>query len=106
MKRISGLAGPPRLSEKEVVALRLLVAARRELYGLELVEASNGALRRGTVYVTLDRMERDKGYISSRKEADPADGAAARRLYKPTGLGERALAAWEFGRQKFAESAA
>jgi DNA-binding PadR family transcriptional regulator len=33
----------------------------QELYGLQLVAASRGRLKRGTVYVTLRRME-EKGY--------------------------------------------
>jgi DNA-binding MarR family transcriptional regulator len=95
---------PPSLSDKEAVILRLLVGARRKMYGLEMVEASDGALRRGTVYVTLDRME-DKGYISSRKQSKSPDGAAARRLYKVEGLGERALSAMEAAGRAFARSA-
>lgn len=100
MERIARVVGPPRLSDKEVLVLRLLVSAGREMYGLQLVEESEGALKRGTVYVTLDRME-DKGYIRSRKDPSAADGAAARRLYKPAGLGQRALAAWEMAAQHF-----
>ncbi len=105
MRRKSKVAGPPRLSEKEIVVLRLLISGRREMYGLELVEASDGALGRGTVYVTLERME-SKDYVRSRKESGAAEGAAARRLYKPTGLGERALAAWEAAGRYFAGGAA
>lgn len=91
----------PRLSGKEMAVLKLLMDDGGEMYGLEMVGASNGALGRGTVYVVLDRMER-KGYISSRKEEQPLDGAAARRLYRPTGLGQRAFAAWELARAQFA----
>ena len=32
------------------------------MYGLELVTESEGALKRGTVYVTLGRLE-EKGYV-------------------------------------------
>jgi hypothetical protein len=46
----------PRLSAKESLILDLL-AHRGELYGLQLVAASRGRLKRGTVYVTLGRME-------------------------------------------------
>jgi PadR family transcriptional regulator len=81
------------LSAKESIILELLIQ-RDELYGLQLVSASKRKLKRGTVYVTLARME-DKGYITSRLEAAPADvGGMPRRLYQATPLGRRILAAW------------
>lgn len=83
----------PRLSRMEELVLQLLVA-KGELYGLQLVEESRGLLKRGTVYVTLDRME-DKGYVKSRKEAAPKHAGLPRPLYKATGEGRRALEAWK-----------
>ena len=90
---------PPRrprvltLSAKESLILELLTE-QDELYGLQLVAASRRKLKRGTVYVTLGRME-EKGYISSRLEDAPADvGGMPRRLYQPTALGRRVLAAF------------
>jgi PadR family transcriptional regulator len=81
------------LSAKEHLVLELLVDGG-ELYGLQLVAASRRRLKRGTVYVTLGRMEA-KGYISSRLEDAPPDvGGMPRRLYQPTALGRRVLAAW------------
>jgi PadR family transcriptional regulator PadR len=81
------------LSAKESLILELLVA-QQELYGLQLVAASKRRLKRGTVYVTLGRME-EKGYITSRLEDAPPDaGGLPRRLYQPTALGRRVLAAW------------
>ena len=81
------------LSTKESLILELLVE-RDELYGLQLVAASKRKLKRGTVYVTLGRME-EKGYITSRLEDAPPDmGGMPRRLYKATPLGRRVLAAW------------
>jgi PadR family transcriptional regulator len=79
-------------SAKEFCILELL-AARDELYGLELVGASGGALKRGTIYVTLARME-EKGLVSSELEqcAAPHPGLP-RRLYRPTALGRRMLEA-------------
>ena len=67
----------------------------REKFGLELVAASRGALKRGTVYVTLGRMER-KGFITSRQEAQ-ASGAIGlpRRLYKATPYGLKVLEAYQ-----------
>ena len=79
--------------KKEVLVLELLVS-EGPMYGLQLVERSGGALKRGTVYVTLGRME-SKGFIASEQEA-PNPGAIGlpRRIYRPTALGERILRAW------------
>ena len=79
--------------------LRLLQLLLREkrLFGLQLVAASKGRLKRGTVYVTLGRME-EKGYITSTLE-DPPPGAGGlpRRLYEPTTLGRRVVRTWSRG---------
>ena len=82
----------PRLSGKERVILDLL--ADREQYGLQLVAASRGRLKRGTIYVTLGRME-TKGLVKSWTE-DAPDGAGGlpRRLYEATPYGLRVLKAW------------
>lgn len=83
----------PRLSSTEHLILELL--AGEEMFGLQLVDQSKGALKRGTVYVTLGRMQ-DKGYIESRTEKQPAAAIGLpRRRYRPTGYGLRVLAAWE-----------
>ena len=72
-------ATPPNAdaSAKESLILELLVDGG-ELYGLQLVAASRRRLKRGTVYVTLGRME-EKGYISSRLEDAPRGRRAACR---------------------------
>ena len=76
---------------KETIALELL-SSGRALYGLEMVRAANGSLRRGTVYVLLDRMEA-KGFITSEVDRDTRLPGMPRRRYRITGLGHRALAA-------------
>jgi PadR family transcriptional regulator PadR len=84
---------PSPLPPKEALILELLVDAR-ELYGLELVARSRRRLKRGTVYVTLGRMEQ-KGLITSRLEAPPPSaGGMPRRIYQATPAGRRVLAAW------------
>jgi DNA-binding PadR family transcriptional regulator len=76
---------PPSVSNTEAAILQML-AEHGELYGLEMI-SKNSALKRGTIYVTLDRLE-DKGLISSRTvEPPPGSRGPARRLYKITGLG-------------------
>ena len=83
----------PSLPPKEALILELLVE-ESELYGLQLVAASKGRLKRGTVYVTLGRME-EKGFITSRLEDAPADeGGLPRRIYEPTAFGRRVLKAY------------
>ncbi|MDQ2746891.1 MAG: PadR family transcriptional regulator [Acidobacteriota bacterium] len=95
----------PKLSRKEMAILGMLIG-KGEMFGLEMVEASAGELKRGTVYVTLQRMS-DKGYIESREEprSMPEIGIP-RRKYQATGLGERVyettLKAHEFFNSDFA----
>ena len=64
-----------------------------------MVELSNGALKRGTVYVTLGRMQ-EKGFLESRQEPLPPGAIGLpRRLYRATGLAMRVLAAWQAAEQ-------
>jgi DNA-binding PadR family transcriptional regulator len=88
----------PKFSGAERLIIELL-AAHDELFGLRMVELSEGRLKRGTVYVTLGRMT-EKGYLESRQEALP-EGAIGlpRRLYRPTGLAMRVLATWQAAEQ-------
>ena len=84
----------PSLPPKEALILELLVS-ESEMYGLQLVAASRRRLKRGTVYVTLGRME-EKGFITSRLEdAPPESGGLPRRIYEPTAFGRRVLDAYE-----------
>jgi len=83
----------PRLSRKEHRLLELLIA-RGEAYGLELVKAAPNEIKRGTVYVTLGRMA-DKGYVESRQVKNPKDPGLPRRIFRPTGFGQRVFHAWE-----------
>ena len=89
------------LPPKERLILELLFE-RGPQFGLQLVEASNGKLRRGTVYVTLGRMER-KGFVASEQDALPPGAIGLpRRIYRPTALGERAFRAWTLLSQELA----
>jgi DNA-binding PadR family transcriptional regulator len=98
----------PMLSGKEALVLELLLAKpATEMYGLELVKASGKGLKRGTIYVTLSRME-DKDYVESRlEEKNSTESGMPRRLYKATGYGQKVFEAWqiarEAGRMRFAE---
>jgi DNA-binding PadR family transcriptional regulator len=83
----------PSLSAKEATILGLLVEFGH-LYGLELVAKSDGQLKRGTVYVTLGRME-EKGFIRSMRGVAPASGGLPRPRYSITAEGRNLLAAYE-----------
>lgn len=75
------------------------------MYGLELVEASNGALKRGTVYVTLARME-NAGLLRSITGELPAPGGLPRRRYQISAEGVRALRACELAGAELARPVA
>lgn len=90
----------PALSTTERLILELL-SEHQELFGLRMVELSAGRLKRGTVYVTLGRMQ-EKGYLESRQEPLPVGAIGLpRRLYRPTGLAMRILAAWQAAEQVY-----
>lgn len=87
-------AGLPSVSRKELLILEMLIQSKRELYGLEMVEASNGNLKRGTIYVTLQRMQ-EKGLVDSKLEPRTApEIGIPRRLYSVTGYGQRVYQAY------------
>lgn len=78
----------PRLSEKEFLILEMLIN-KGAMFGLEMVEASNGTLKRGTIYITLQRMS-DKGYLDSSEEPrEYPEIGIPRRKYVATGLGQK-----------------
>ena len=80
-------ARSPSMSRTESLVMELLRG--RERYGLELVDRSNGALKRGSVYVILARME-EKGFVESRQEErSPGVSGLPRRLYRATPYGRK-----------------
>jgi DNA-binding PadR family transcriptional regulator len=98
----AGAERVPSLSGKETAILQLL-AGGAEMYGLQIVTESDGVIGRGTVYVTLARMQ-DKGFIGSRQEAQPAGATGLpRRLYRIAGEGARVLRAWEGAAKRLAK---
>jgi DNA-binding PadR family transcriptional regulator len=90
----------PSMSSAESLVLELLGSGRR--YGLELVDASGGKLKRGSVYVTLSRMEA-KGFVESWQE-DRVAGAIGlpRRLYRATPYGLKVHDAYQLLREALA----
>ena len=84
----------PSLSPLEALILQMLVR-HGTMYGLQMVDESEGQLKRGTVYVTLQRMEK-KGFVTSEQEpALPGAVGLPRRLYSIAAPGESALHQWE-----------
>ena len=91
----------PRLSATERLILEMLLQGD-ELFGLQMVEQSCGRLKRGTVYVTLGRMQ-EKGYVESRQEdVEPGAIGLPRRLYRATVHARRVLSAWQTAERMFA----
>lgn len=78
----------PKPNGVEHEVMRLL-SQRREMYGLEMVKESK-RIKRGSIYVTLMRME-EKGWVTSKAEEQANHSGMVRRLYSITGLGERAM---------------
>jgi DNA-binding PadR family transcriptional regulator len=90
----------PSMSATESLILELLRG--REHYGLELVDSAHGALKRGSVYVILSRME-TKGFVESRQEERPAGAIGLpRRLYRATEYGIKVHDAYQLLREALA----
>ena len=76
---------PTRLTAKEREIAELL-AERGASTGWALVEASEGKLKRGTIYVTLSRMA-DKGLVTTETQDRPSgQSGPLRRYYSLTPL--------------------
>jgi len=90
----------PSMSRTESLVMELLRG--RERYGLELVDASDGTLKRGSVYVILARME-EKGFVDSRQE-ERGQGSSGlpRRLYRATPYGRKVHGAFSTLREALA----
>lgn len=76
------------ISPTEAKILSLLVG-RKKAYASELVHASDGALKRGSVYTILSRLE-EAGLVKSTEEAPTEQLALPRTAYTITGHGVRA----------------
>lgn len=79
-------------SDKEAIILQLLTSDPDGMYGLEMVRESD-QLKRGTVYVTLNRMA-EKGLVESRQEDRGSEGGLPRRVFTITGKGRRTFRAY------------
>jgi len=76
-------------------AVMLLLNVLGDMYGLDLVEKSRGALARSSIYVLLSRLER-KGFVTSYYVDTPAgEQGPRRRLYRLTDDGRNELRCWD-----------
>jgi DNA-binding PadR family transcriptional regulator len=82
------------ISPTEAVVLSLLVARPVGAFGSELVQVSDGRLKRGSVYALLGKLEKG-GLVTSTEEAPTDAYALPRTRYRITGAGHRAYS--EFG---------
>jgi DNA-binding PadR family transcriptional regulator len=86
------MSEPARLGEVEQLVLLAMLRIDGDAYAVpirDLIEGQTGiALARGSIYITLDRLER-KGLVESRmSEPTPEPGGKARRVFRirPSGL--------------------
>jgi DNA-binding PadR family transcriptional regulator len=78
-------------SKAEMTVLGLLMNSPQGLYGLEVVEQSEGSVKRGSVYVLLGRLE-EKGYVTrSASKVDANYPGLPRPIYKLTAPGQQVL---------------
>jgi DNA-binding PadR family transcriptional regulator len=82
---------PARAQSKAEAALLELLSNEDWWYGLELVRASRGAIKRGTVYVYLGRLEEAGLVLSCLEVETPAHVGIPRRLFRISKLGLQRL---------------
>lgn len=81
------------VTDREASVLRMLLFG--DMYGLEIVADSNGAIKRNTVYVLLGRME-GKKLIAGREAPTPrGESGPPRRVYRITKTGRAELSAYD-----------
>ncbi|MEL7487300.1 MAG: helix-turn-helix transcriptional regulator [Pseudomonadota bacterium] len=86
----SGKGEYPKLTRIEFKILEILIN-NGPSYGLDIVKKSGGVIKRGTVYVMLERMEQNRALVAS--EDGEKGKVTIRRKFRPTGKGERAYRA-------------
>lgn len=85
------------LSGVEEFVLGLLIR-HGDMFCLQMVDASDKRLKRGTIYVTIGRMEA-KGFLTSQQEKRPQTNPGhARRVCQVTDYGRSIFEAWQVAR--------
>ena len=80
----------PKITQKALTVMQLL-KNNPGMYGLQIVDASEGQVKKGTIYVVLSSLQ-DEGWITSNVEQNPKYSGMPRKLYSLTGEGARILA--------------
>jgi PadR family transcriptional regulator PadR len=94
----------PELRYTEAVILGVLLSnSAGHMFGLEILEDAGGMLKKGSLYVTLQRMEEKKLLESRQEERQRPEVGIPRRLYNVTGLGERAFNKYRVSHQRLTE---
>lgn len=78
------------ISVTEAKILGLMTRRSAGVYGSELIHMSGGAVKRGSVYSLLGRLEKS-GFVSATEETATERHALARTSYRITAQGQRAL---------------
>jgi PadR family transcriptional regulator, regulatory protein PadR len=99
MSYMSSFSEKGLLGELEQLVLLAVMHQSEQAYAVSIrdeIEARTGiVLARGSVYVTLDRLDR-KGFVTSwMGDPTPERGGKAKRCFRLTASGKRALAAVE-----------
>ncbi|MGW6471108.1 PadR family transcriptional regulator [Streptomyces nigra] len=76
----------PRLTKPTIAVLEVLLAATDDAPAWGLSICRDADLGSGTVYPILDRLL-ERGWVTSRTEAEPHPGRPPRRYYELTGTG-------------------
>jgi DNA-binding PadR family transcriptional regulator len=97
----------PLLGEVEQLVLMAILRLGADAYAVPIraliKQASKVALSRGTIYVTLDRLER-KGYVTSWfSQPQAVRGGKARRIFRLKSSGLAAIKAAKRGLDRLAE---
>lgn len=78
-------------TNSELTVMRILQDSPKGLYGLQIVERSEGAIKRGSIYVLTGRLIQ-KGFLSMEvPKAEPNYSGLPRPIYKLSGEGARVL---------------
>lgn len=94
------MTGWPTRAEMRV--MQILQSNTGGAYGLQIVEDSEGLVKRGSVYVLLTRLE-DKGYVRVLpSKVTPENGGLPRPKYQLTAEGSRVLRTAEANGMVFA----
>src|ERR1044071_5651373 len=77
-------------SGKELEVLNILRCEPRGMYGLQIVDKSNGAVSRSAIYVVLGRLE-EKGFVKRVVPKSDSHPGMPRPIYSLTGDGARVV---------------